>query len=586
MNIIGKLIKGKYQVEAPLGRGGMADVYQVWDRQRQTYLAMKVLRSDLATDLVFIQRFQREARNLAKLQHPNIVRFYGLEQEGRISFLLMEYIEGMTLQDLLFEKRKPLEKNELLRIMRPVCSALYYAHQKGIIHCDMKSSNILIDKSGKVYVSDFGIARQMEASTASLATAGSPAYMAPEQLQGRQVTPQTDIYALGVVLYEMMSGGWRPFDGQRANFQASTREKIAWEHQNLEPIPIRRHNKSIPAGIEHTILKCLEKDPAKRFRDTNILFQELSRAMDSTPEERGSHYPTPQPESREFRQTESVHAQPQAQTDKKNTPILAICVIVLIFLFVIISGSLLLRSSIRNHFFNEISSSNIVPITETSPIVTLVDKPISATTSPDIFENSSSYAWNCLYQFNSGDVLSVVLSTFGIEWDEENQYQGYESCMTNGNYIEECDTEIIYGASNDWMTREGEWIMVRENNPENNKDNFSPQDCVDKGGFVEIIDYQPPITSTDLESEAETESAADQSICIGTANDNNINLRNTPDGLIIGCCLRKGEEVELLNRDEKTEWLYVHSTTNPAHEGWVPARYIDRDISCSVPSNE
>ena len=272
--LIGKTLKNRYRVDELLGRGGMAEVYKVYDLQRGVPLAMKVLREDLAEDRVFLRRFQREAQNLAKLQHPNIVRFYGLEQEDRLAFILMEYIEGSTLRGKIFDAHGPLTDREVLEIMEPVCSALSYAHQQGIVHCDLKSANIMIDKAGKVYLTDFGIARMTDMATSTMVGVGTPAYMAPELIRGGDPSPQTDIYALGILLYEMVSGGERPFTGERATITGTTAEKVRWEQVNLDfsgellPGKISIHKMDV-------VERCLQKDPGRRFSDMGELLGNL-----------------------------------------------------------------------------------------------------------------------------------------------------------------------------------------------------------------------------------------------------------------------------------------------------------------------
>ena len=153
-NLIGKTLAKRYRVDASLGRGGMAEVYKVWDQQRAAYLALKVLREDLAEDKVFIRRFKREAQTLARLQHPNIVRFYGLDedQDEQLVFMLMDYIEGTTLRKEIYKSKQPFSAERVLEIMRPVCSALYYAHNQGIVHCDVKPGNIMIDTQGRILI--------------------------------------------------------------------------------------------------------------------------------------------------------------------------------------------------------------------------------------------------------------------------------------------------------------------------------------------------------------------------------------------------------------------------------------------------
>ena len=230
IELIGQIFLQRYRVDAFLGRGGMAEVYKVWDKQRATFLAMKLLRDDLAEDRVFLRRFKREAQTLAKLQHPNIVRFYGLEQDGPLAFMLMDYIDGKALRREIFNADgAPLSFQRILEIIRPVASALHYAHNNNMVHCDLKPGNIMVHKQGNILVTDFGIARMSDAATATMVGMGTPAYMAPEQARGLDPLPQTDIYALGIVLYEMLTGGERPFTGEQSKTTGSTSEKVRWE---------------------------------------------------------------------------------------------------------------------------------------------------------------------------------------------------------------------------------------------------------------------------------------------------------------------------------------------------------------------
>src|SRR5512146_2968302 len=182
--LTGQILGERYRVEAFLGRGGMADVYKVRDLQRAVFLAMKVLHADLAEDQVFLNRFVREAQTLELLQHPNIVRFYGLEEADDLAFILMDYIDGLTLRKEVSVSKNGLTHQRILEIMQPVCAALFYAHQMGMVHCDIKPANIMIHRNGTVYLADFGISRMTESSTVTLAGAGTPAYMPPEQLTG------------------------------------------------------------------------------------------------------------------------------------------------------------------------------------------------------------------------------------------------------------------------------------------------------------------------------------------------------------------------------------------------------------------
>jgi serine/threonine-protein kinase len=263
--LLGRTLAGRYRVEAPIGRGGMAEVYKVWDEQRAAHLALKMLREDIAQDRIFLRRFKREAQTLANLQHPNIVRFYGLEQDGLLAFMLMDYVEGTTLRAEIFQADgTPIPLERTIDIIRPICSALHYAHGQGRVHCDVKPGNIMLKRNGDVLLADFGIARMTDAATATMIGAGTPAYMAPEQVKGQDPTPRTDIYALGVVLYEMLTGGERPFTGERAEVTGTTGEKVRWEQMHLDPPDPRRFNPDLDEKVGELITACLAKDPGER----------------------------------------------------------------------------------------------------------------------------------------------------------------------------------------------------------------------------------------------------------------------------------------------------------------------------------
>ncbi len=267
MDLLGLTLSNRYRVEELIGRGGMAEVYKVWDTQRGAHLAMKMLREDLAEDNAFLRRFNREAHTLESLQHPNILRFYGLEQDRELAFILMDYVEGTTLRTLIKQRGAPLTFAEILDILRPICSALGYAHRQSVAHCDIKPGNILIKKNGDVLLSDFGIARLTEAVSTTFYSPGTPAYMAPEQWLGQEnLDGRTDIYALGVTLFEMLTGGEKPFSGEVDTVQGATREKIRWEHLNQKPPAIRSFLPDAPPALDWIIQKCLAKNPNQRYQ--------------------------------------------------------------------------------------------------------------------------------------------------------------------------------------------------------------------------------------------------------------------------------------------------------------------------------
>jgi serine/threonine protein kinase len=263
----------------------MAEVYKVWDQQRATWLAMKILHESLAEDTVFLRRFRREATNLAKLRHPNIVRFYDWGEADELVFMLMEYVPGITLSKAIKRNGAPFSPNQALGIIQPVCSALHYAHEQGLAHCDIKPSNIMLDDTGRVYLTDFGIARVTEGSaTATMVGAGTPAYMSPEQVDGADPTPQTDIYAIGVVLFELLTGGERPFTGERATITGTAGEKIRWEKRKLSPPSPRQYNPQISPEIESVVMRCLAKDRRSRYNSVNLFLDDLLRAAGESTE--------------------------------------------------------------------------------------------------------------------------------------------------------------------------------------------------------------------------------------------------------------------------------------------------------------
>src|SRR5512143_1738269 len=280
-NLIGQTLLKRYRVDDFLGRGAMADVYKVWDDQRAAYLAMKLLREDLALDTIFLRRFRREAQALAQLQHPHIVRFYGLEEDNLLAFILMDFVEGTTLQQEIRVARGPLPLGRVLEVFRPVCSALHFAHRLGMIHCDIKPSNIMTHNHGTILVADFGLAHMTEAAATSalLLGGGTFGYMAPEQARGESPTVQTDIYALGIVLFEMLTGGERPFTGETSDRVGTARENVLWEQLNLTPPSPRRWNPDIDDQLEQIVQKCLAISPAERFGSTLELLDALEAAI-------------------------------------------------------------------------------------------------------------------------------------------------------------------------------------------------------------------------------------------------------------------------------------------------------------------
>lgn len=278
---LGQIIANQFRVDALISSGGMGSVFRVWDLERNVALAMKVLHADLAEDQEMLEHFKREARALRKLEHPNIVPFYGLYQTPSYNFLLQLYIDGPTLKDILIQRSGAvLPTQDALSIMKSLCSAVGYAHSNNVVHCDIKPANVMIDRGGKVYLGDFGIARHAESDLTLLPGAGTPAYMAPEQITSNTVTRETDIYALGVLLFELLTGR-RPFTGTENGTDKSgtkANDRIRYAHINLPPPDPRNFNLGISPHLAAVVLRALEKDPSLRFSSCRELLFALSSA--------------------------------------------------------------------------------------------------------------------------------------------------------------------------------------------------------------------------------------------------------------------------------------------------------------------
>ena len=267
----------RYQLQDPIGRGGMATIYRGRDMRMERTVAIKVLREVYSTDPKFVTRFQREAKAASSLQHPNIVQVYDYGQSDGNYFIVMELIEGTDLRRYL-RSRGVLAIDRAIIIAHDVALGLGAAHRRAIVHRDVKPQNILVGRDGSIKLTDFGIASvykdiNAERLTTTGMTLGTVQYYAPEQAQGEIVSPAADVYALGIVMYEMLTGR-TPFDGD-------TPVAVAMQHIQDTPAPPTQLNPNIPPALEEIILRCLEKVPEMRFRDGSV----LARALEMLGEE-------------------------------------------------------------------------------------------------------------------------------------------------------------------------------------------------------------------------------------------------------------------------------------------------------------
>jgi len=267
----GALLNDRYQLLEKLGSGGMADVYRSRDLMLDRYVAIKVLRRDYSTNPEFQNQFRLEARSAANLSHPNIVTVHDFGFSDNLLYIVMEYIPGKDLKQLIRERGRYTVKDGIPLIVQ-ACAGIGYAHRAGLVHCDVKPHNMLVSKDGRLKVTDFGIARALASVTPnekSDVVWGSPLYFAPEQAAGEPPSPASDVYSIGVVMYELFAG--------TTPFTASTADELARLHMSARPIPIREYIPDIPTALEEIITKVLSKEPAARYRTADQLGRVLLR---------------------------------------------------------------------------------------------------------------------------------------------------------------------------------------------------------------------------------------------------------------------------------------------------------------------
>ncbi|MEL7644816.1 MAG: protein kinase [Anaerolineaceae bacterium] len=254
------ILNDRYQLVESLGTGGMALVYKAKDLMLERYVAVKLLREDFSVDAAFRERFRQEAKAAANLSHPNIVTVHDFGLDQRHLFIVMELVPGTDLKTRIREKGR-FEVQEALDLMVQACQGVGYAHRAGLVHCDIKPHNILVSLDGRVKVTDFGIARALATISPeerSDVVWGSPLYFSPEQAAGLPPSPASDVYSLGVILYEMLTG--------QLPFNSADASELARMHREVQPVAPRVLNPDIPKPLEDIILKVLSKEPAARYR--------------------------------------------------------------------------------------------------------------------------------------------------------------------------------------------------------------------------------------------------------------------------------------------------------------------------------
>lgn len=273
MDLEGKILGNRYEIIEKIGNGGMATVYKSKDRVLNRYVAVKILRDEFTTDEEFIKRFRIEAQSAASLTHPNIVSIFDVGNEGSLYYIVMELIKGKTLKEIITEENGPLPWKWSLNVVTQIASALETAHKNNIVHRDIKPHNIIITEDGIAKVTDFGIAKAVSNSTITAfgTTIGSVHYFSPEHARGGYTDAKSDLYSLGVVMYEMLTG--------RVPFDADTPVSVALKHMQEEPIEPKELNDNIPQVVNDIIMKAMQKDVNLRYQSATEMLKDLNAAL-------------------------------------------------------------------------------------------------------------------------------------------------------------------------------------------------------------------------------------------------------------------------------------------------------------------
>lgn len=341
------MIAGRYEVVSHIGQGGMADVFLAVDTILNRQVAIKILRADLSSDTVSILRFEREAQAAASLAHPNIVEIYDVGEYKDHHYIVMEYIAGKTLKQVI-RSRGPLVNEEAVDIMKQLCSAVAEAHSRGIIHRDIKPQNVIVKADGSLKILDFGIATALGSVQLTQANnvMGSVHYLAPELAKGEPASFQSDIYALGIVLYEMLSGD--------VPYKADQAVQVALKHMR-EPMPsVRAINSTVPQSLENIITRCTAKDPSLRYPNAEEMLVDVSTCLrperlnerrllvkETTVKKTGNEQPKAVPiRNEKKKETASSSAKARAEMEKESRKRKTLMILIGVVCSLVIVGGL------------------------------------------------------------------------------------------------------------------------------------------------------------------------------------------------------------------------------------------------------
>jgi len=420
---------GPYRIINQIGEGGMATVYKAYQPSMDRNVAIKVLPSQLAGSSEFTQRFQQEARIIAKLEHPHILPVFDYGENDGITYFVMRYLDAGTLREKM-EAGRPLPLNEINRLFIQLADALSYAHSNGIIHRDLKPSNALIDSQGNLFLTDFGIAKLLESASPRLtqtdAIMGTPAYISPEQAMAIKVDQRSDIYSLGIILYEMVTG--------RVPFVAETPLAVILKHVS-DPLPPPSTVKAdIPEPIEKVVLKALAKNPDDRFATVAEFASAWKRALDDTTSIPRTQEPYASQAGKAFVQTQGTSV-PASKASRKAgglTPWAVGCLVGACALFALAGGAYFM--------FNMSSSANPTPTQTPLPLPTVTQPPtevIIPTASETLLEDdfSDDSIWGTLDEttatigYDDKTLRVKIFEKNWIVWTTPNE-ENYENIHT------------------------------------------------------------------------------------------------------------------------------------------------------------
>ena len=425
MDLEGRLLGNRYEILERIGNGGMAMVYKAKCHVLNRFVAVKILRDEFTTDQEFIKRFEVEAQAAASIVHPNIVSIYDVGREGNLYYIVMELIQGKTLKEIIIEERGPLPWKWSVNIAIQIASALEVAHKNNIVHRDIKPHNIIITEDGVAKVTDFGIAKAVSNSTITAfgTTIGSVHYFSPEHARGGYTDAKSDLYSLGVVMYEMLTG--------KVPFDADTPVSVALKHMQEEPRPPKELNENIPQAVNQIILKAMRKDVNLRYQSAALMLADLKQALrdpDGDFVDNQDYIPDMPTQKISIKDIENEAQKSEKRSKKKENKFIAfvkkhkgLCTFIgIILLFILSLGGTILYSRLTNP--KEVLLPNVVGISEEEAKKMLEEKGLiiditskeynSEYATGYIISQEPTYSDN--YNVKEGSTVKVIVS-MGIE---------------------------------------------------------------------------------------------------------------------------------------------------------------------------